>query len=157
MSLFFSRRGGYHRKNTPYRSGLEEEIAKQLKEANIPISYENHRITYHIPQKQHHYTPDFILPNGIIIETKGIFESNDRQKHLYIKQQYPHLEIRFIFSNPHTKIYKGSKTTYADWCKKHHFQYATKIIPSDWIKDTTQYSTEGTKPKCEKSPTRNEK
>ena len=141
--LAFNRRGGYYRKQTSYRSGLEDKIATQMEEAGIPVSYETHKLTYTIPEKKHTYTPDFVLPNGIIIESKGLFESADRQKHLLIKEQYPHLEIRFVFSNPNTKIYKGSKTTYAAWCKKHGFMYAAKYIPYEWLNDTTCYPTEG--------------
>jgi hypothetical protein len=75
------------------------------------------------------------LSNGIIIEAKGLFEIDDRKKHLLIKKQYPQLDIRFVFQNPSNKIYQGSKTTYADWCKKNEFKYATKLIPSSWFKE----------------------
>lgn len=144
MSAYiFNRRGGYQKKATGYRSGLEDKIAGRLKEEGVPFSYETHRITYVVPEKKHTYTPDFILSNGIIVESKGLFESSDRQKHLLIKKQHPNLEIRFVFSNPLTKIYKGSSTTYGAWCKKNGFQYATKYIPLEWINDKTQYPTEG--------------
>ena len=98
--------------------------------------YEKYKISYTIPSSQHLYTPDFILPNGIIIEAKGIFEAQDRQKHLLIKQQHPNLDIRFVFSNIKTKIYPGSKTTVATWCEKHGFKYANKSIPPSWFKET---------------------
>ena len=92
-------------------------------------------MTYKIPESVHKYTPDFILSNGIIIEAKGLFEADDRKKHLLIKSQYPHLDIRFVFSNPRNKLYKGSKTTYADWCQKYGFKYASKSIPASWFKE----------------------
>lgn len=98
---------------------------------------------YTIPATNHTYTPDFILPNGIIVEAKGIFDTDDRQKHLLVKKQYPHLEIRFVFSNPKTKLYKGSKTSYADWCEQHGYKYAKGYIPDAWIKDRHKYSIEG--------------
>lgn len=75
------------------------------------------------------------MRNNIIIEAKGLFEVKDRQKHLLIKKQYPHLDIRFVFSNPKNKLYKGSKTTYADWCDQNGFKYAAKIIPAAWFKE----------------------
>lgn len=81
------------------------------------------------------YTPDFVLANGIIVETKGRFITSDRQKHLMIKEQHPDLDIRFVFSNPNSKLYKGSKTTYADWCDKHGFKWAKEEIPLEWIKE----------------------
>ena len=57
------------------------------------------------------YTPDFELPNGIIIESKGRFVAADRKKHLLVQKQHPELDIRFVFSNSKAKISKGSKTT----------------------------------------------
>lgn len=128
---------------TAYRSGLEDTIAAQLKAAGIRATYEKHKLPYVIPATNHIYTPDFVLPNGIIVEAKGLFEVADRQKHLLVKKQYPHLEIRFVFSNPNTKIYKGSKTTYAMWCEKYGYKYAKGYIPSEWLTDKHKYSTEG--------------
>ena len=116
-----------------YRSGLEEAIAKDLDEAGISYLYEDKKITYQVNQVRT-YTPDFILPNGIIIETKGRFVVDDRMKHLMIREQYPHLDLRFVFSNSRNKIRKGSKTTYGDWCTKHGFLYADKRIPDEWLK-----------------------
>ena len=69
------------------------------------------------------------------METKGRFTVSDRQKHLLIKEQQPELDIRFVFSNQNAKLYKGSKTTYAQWCEKNGFQYAHKTIPDDWLSE----------------------
>lgn len=139
----FSRRGGYHTIHTAYRSGLENNIAEQLKDAGVQAAYENYSLPYTIPATEHKYTPDFILPNGIIVEAKGIFDVADRQKHILVKKQYPHLEIRFVFSNPKTKLYKGSKTTYGEWCEKHGYKYAKGYIPDSWLADKHKYSLEG--------------
>ena len=116
-----------------YRSGLEDRISKQLKALSVPVKYEEMKIEYHINETRK-YTPDFELPNGIIIESKGRFVVADRKKHLLIKKQHPHLDIRFVFSNSKAKINKGSKTTYGMWCDKHGFLYADKLIPEEWIK-----------------------
>jgi hypothetical protein len=75
------------------------------------------------------------LSNGIIIETKGRFVANDRRKHKEISKQFPDLDIRFVFQNSRAKLYKGAKSSYADWCKKYGFQYAEKSIPDDWTKE----------------------
>src|SRR5690625_4916651 len=118
-----------------YRSGLEDSIAEQLQALNIPVRYEEEKIKYKQPEVERTYTPDFILPNGIIIETKGRFTVEDRKKHLLIKKQLPHLDLRFVFQNPNNRIYKGSKTTYAAWCEKHGFLYAAKRIPKEWLSE----------------------
>jgi hypothetical protein len=116
-----------------YRSGLEEDIDAVLKDHNIDGEYEKHKISYIKPATEHNYTPDFKLPNGIYIETKGRFVTEDRKKHVLIKAQHPELDIRFVFQNSKNKIRKGSKTTYADWCIKHGFQFADKTIPKAWL------------------------
>lgn len=116
-----------------YRSGLEEQIARQLEEAGVDAGYESEKIAYLKPARNAKYTPDWILPNGIIIESKGRFVVEDRQKHLIIKEQYPALDIRFVFSNSRTRISKNSKTTYAMWCDKHGLRYADKFIPQEWL------------------------
>lgn len=118
-----------------YRSGLEDNIAKQLEAKGIPVSFESHHLNYTKPETKHKYTPDFILPNGIIVESKGLFDVEDRKKHLLIKEQYPELDIRFVFSRAATKLYKGAKSTYADWCEKYGFRYADKLIPANWLKE----------------------
>lgn len=119
-----------------FRSGLEERIAEDLTSKGVGFSFEELVIPYVKPEKPAKYTPDFVLTNGIIIESKGRFLTEDRQKHLLIQRQHPFHDIRFVFSNSRTKISKRSKTTYADWCEKHDFLYADKEIPEAWLKET---------------------
>lgn len=141
--MSFSRRGGWTKSVDPqYRSGSEGRVVAQLEAAKIPVSYETHSIKYVIPASNHTYTPDLILPNGVIIEVKGLFSIDDRKKHQLVKQQYPNLDIRFVFDNPKTKINSTSKTTYADWCEKNGFKYAKKLIPPEWLKEKKR-GTEG--------------
>tara|TARA_R110002153_G_scaffold46848_1_gene132291 strand:- start:111 stop:503 length:393 start_codon:yes stop_codon:yes gene_type:complete len=118
-----------------YRSGLEDRISEQLKSLNVLFKYEEFKIQYEVNEIRT-YTPDFELPNGIIIESKGRFVAADRKKHLTVKRQYPKLDIRFVFSNSKAKINKGSKTSYAEWCQRHGYLYADKLIPEQWIKET---------------------
>jgi hypothetical protein len=118
-----------------FRSGLEEDIDKSLKSRGVSGEYEQHKISYSKPATNHTYTPDFKLPNGIFIETKGRFVLADRQKHILIKSQHPELDIRFVFQNANNKIRKGSKTTYADWCVKNNFIYSNKEIPNSWLNE----------------------
>ncbi len=117
-----------------YRSGLEEDTAEFLRTKNVEFTYEKEKIRW-LDMKYRTYTPDFVLANGIIIETKGRFVSNDRRKHKEIKDQYPDLDIRFVFSNSNQKLYKGAKSSYGDWCKKNGFKYADKLIPDEWLEE----------------------
>lgn len=116
-----------------FRSGLEEKIGEQLEEAGIKVDYESQTIEYIEPAKKRKYTPDFILPNGIVIESKGRLVTADRKKHLWIKEQYPDMDLRFVFQNPNARIYKGAKTRYSDWCTKHGFLFSKGLIPQEWL------------------------
>lgn len=118
-----------------YRSGLEEDNAKLLESWGVPVLFETTKVRYEIPASLHIYTPDFELPNGIIIETKGKFEPQDRNKHLLVQAQHPELDIRFVFQRPSDPINKGSKTTYAVWCERHGFKWAFKRIPLEWVRE----------------------
>ncbi len=118
-----------------WRSGLEEKIADELAAQKVAFSFESISIDYLQPAKKRKYTPDFILPNGILVETKGRFVTADRQKHLLIKEQHPELDIRFVFSYSKARLSKTSNTTYAMWCEKNGFLYADKSIPKEWLKE----------------------
>lgn len=122
---------------TSYRSGLEEKLAAQIAAAGFPVRYEDkeYRLTYTKPATPHTYMVDFVLPNGIHIESKGLFTADDRKKHLLVQAQHPHIDLRFVFQRSKTPIYKGSPTTYAGWCEKHGFKYADKLIPAAWFKE----------------------
>ena len=118
-----------------YRSGLEEDTAAFLKKKKVKFTYEKEKIKW-VDLKVRTYTPDFVLCNGIIIETKGRFISVDRRKHKEIKKQFPELDIRFVFANSRAKLYKGAKSSYGDWCKKNGFKYSDKVIPDEWLEET---------------------
>jgi len=107
-----------------FRSGSERRLYDFLKSNKLKHRYEPYKIKYRVSLIRR-YLPDFVLPNGIVLEVKGRFATADRQKHLYIRQEHPLLDVRFVFDNPKSKLYKGSKTTYADWCTKHNFKFCS--------------------------------
>lgn len=115
-----------------YKSGLEEKLAEELEAQGIKDCYETVKIEWE-DLTYRKYTPDFPLPNGVIVESKGYFTSDDRRKHLAIKEQHPELDIRFVFTRSSSKLSKKSKTTYGMWCDKHGFMYADRSIPKEWL------------------------
>lgn len=122
-----------------FRSGLEDNVNDMLKEHNKSFSYESEKISYIQPETKHNYTPDFVL-NRIVggkmyVETKGRWVKTDRLKFDLIFEQYPGIDIRFVFQNPNAKLYKGSKTTYAQYCDKKGWRWAKKEIPEEWLKE----------------------
>ena len=124
------------RKKIKFRSKSEENVCHLLVDLNIPIRYEEIKLDYEWRENKT-YTPDFELPNGIILEVKGRFVLEDRKKHLFIRDQYPDLDIRFIFDNPNKKLYKRGRMTYAAWCDKHNFIYCKRSdgIPEEWLNE----------------------
>ena len=117
-----------------YRSGLELKTAKYLDDLLIKYKYEKVKIEWE-DLTYRTYTPDFVLYNGIIIETKGMFTAADRKKHLAIKKQHPQLDIRFVFENSNRRLRKGAKTRYYQWCNRYDFDYYDRIIPEEWLKE----------------------
>lgn len=119
-----------------YRSGLETRNAQRLDAAGEEYSYEPFKLPFMQPEKPRTYTPDFVLPNGIIIDTKGRWTSEDRQKFKMIKEQHPDLDIRMVFSNPLQKIGKKSQTTYAMVAQKYGLPWAKEFIPQEWLDES---------------------
>ena len=121
-----------------YRSGLEAEVGKQIEENGHPVLFETDKIPYVVPTRNAKYKPDFKLfrkdGSFFYVETKGLFETKDRQKHVLLKEQGAP-EVRFVFSRSKSKISKTSPTTYGKWCADHGFKYADKSIPDDWFNE----------------------
>ena len=116
----------------PYTSKFEVKVAAYLGKRKIDFQYE--KVSFDYVPKIRNYTPDFYLPESkIYIETKGRLTTNDRVKHLLIKDQYPDLDIRFVFVNANNKISRTSKTTYANWCDRHKFLWAESLVPMEWL------------------------
>ena len=119
------------KKTSKYRSGLEKQVAKLLQGLGISFEYESIKVPYTI---QHNYTPDFILPNYVHLETKGYWDPADRRKILAVKKDNPELDLRMVFQSPYNTISKKSKTTYAKWCERHDIPWTSyHNIPIDWL------------------------
>ena len=114
-----------------FRSGLEKDVANLLTELGVSYEYETTKIAYQI---SHNYNPDFVLPNGTILECKGYWDSEDRRKIKNVCEQNPDMDIRMVFQAPYNRISKKSKTTYAKWCERHNIPWtAFHNIPIEWL------------------------
>ena len=134
-------------KRAKYRSDLERKIAKSLHQRGVNHEYETERIAYTVPAVVRHYTPDFIIitktGKKIYVEAKGIWDANDRRKHLLIRNQNPALDVRFVFSNASNKISRVSRVTYRDICEGRGrgeyrgvcWKYSDKRIPKEWLEE----------------------
>lgn len=117
-----------------FRSNFELSLARSLADRGVDYEYESMKVTY-LP-KPRTYTPDFYIPSSdVYVEAKGHLDKGDRMKMLLVKEQHPDLDVRFVFLRANNKIYKGSKTTYAQWATKHGFEWAEGSIPEEWCKN----------------------
>ena len=116
-------------KKCKYRSKFEASTAKFLRANKVKFQYEPLTLDYVIVHK---YKPDFVLGNGVFIETKGRFTSRDRTKMLQVQLRNPNVDIRFCFMADNF-LYKGSNTRYSEWCKDNGFKYCIKEIPRSWL------------------------
>lgn len=119
-----------------FRSMFESTVAKQLKAAKMPYTFEDKVVVYVEPAKTHKYIPDFILNNGIIIEAKGRWTVHDRKKIVLVIEQNPGLDLRMLFQRDQF-LNKGSKTRYSAWCEKRGIKWAVTTIPDEWLKEST--------------------
>lgn len=106
-----------------------------LSELGVEYKYESRRVRYLVPESKHYYTPDIELPNGILVEVKGKFDPDARQKMALVLEQNPDLDIRMLFMVDN-KISKQSKTRYSDWCAKRGIKFAVSKsghIPEAWL------------------------
>jgi len=114
-----------------FKSGLEEKVSDLLCELGVDYEYESVKFAYTI---QHLYTPDFVLPNGVVLETKGYWRPEDRRKVRQVIAENPDIDLRMVFQDPYKKISKKSKTTYAKWCSRYGIKWcAFHAIPIDWL------------------------
>lgn len=121
-----------------YRSKYEAAVAASLAKRGLPFDYETQALPYQIEAT---YTPDFVLPNGVIVETKGHFSPEDRRKMAAIKQQYPHLDIRLCFQNADVKLSKAPRAlTYWQWAERHGYLWCQGHIPTTWYSNAVQVS-----------------
>ena len=105
------------------RSKLEIKLGEMLTDYDVNWLYETSKIKYIIPASNHMYTADFTLPNGILLEGKGVLaDYQERTKYVLLKQQNPEIDLRFVFDDPNKKC-GGMKMTHSEWAIKHGFKY----------------------------------
>lgn len=116
-----------------FRSKFEKRIWENAENDGRKLDYEPQKpvVSYHTTAR---YIPDFRLSNGVLVESKGYFNSRDRGKMLRVKKQNPGLDLRILFQRAHNRITKSPNSlTYAAWAEKHGFIWAEgDTIPEEW-------------------------
>lgn len=114
------------------RSGFEDSVCADLDNREVEYKYEEDTIPYVV---EHNYWPDIKLANGIYIEIKGRLLPKDRTKTRAVLAQNPNVDLRFCFQRSSNYIYRGSKTTYGQWCDKLGIPWCEGTIPQEWINE----------------------
>jgi hypothetical protein len=119
-----------------FRSKFEAAVALSLTKRGLSFSYEGRALPYKIEAI---YTPDFILPNGVIVEAKGYFSPEDRRKMVAVRDSHPHLDIRILFQNADVKLSRAPRSlTLWQWAERNRFIWAEGNVPTTWFNDTTK-------------------
>lgn len=125
-------------RTSEYRSKFEQQVAGSLNKRGLAFAYESQALTYTITAT---YTPDFVLPNGVLVETKGLFTPEDRRKMLAVKAQHPDKDIRLCFMRADTKLSRRpGALSYWQWAERHGFIWCEKQIPTTWFNHAIQVS-----------------
>ncbi len=115
-----------------FKSGFEVIISRQLQKAGVKFQYEPIKIPYTISGE---YVPDFLLPNGVIVEAKGLlnkYDDKEAAKMIAVRDQHPEYDIRFVFQDAQTKVPRR-KSTHAQWATRNGFLWADGEIPEEWL------------------------
>lgn len=115
-----------------FRSKFEKRVYENAGKRKLDYEPQKPAICYNTPS---HYIPDFRLPNGILVECKGYFDSRSRGKMLRVKKQNPGLDIRFLFQRANNRITKSPNSMmYWEWAEKHGFTWSEgDTIPEEWF------------------------
>lgn len=119
-----------------FRSKFEKAIWEAInsrQRSKVLYEPQSVKIFYNIPFR---YIPDFVLPNGIIVEAKGYLRPRDRTKMRKVKEQNPDLDIRFVFQNARNRLTKSKNSeTYGEWAERIGFPWAEGRIPDSWFRE----------------------
>lgn len=121
-----------------FRSGFEKKIYEQATSCGRELEFEppDAVVRYTKPARVARYIPDFRLPNGILIESKGRLTQPDRAKMLLVTKDHPELDIRFVFQRANQRITKSRNSlTYWEWAEKHNFRWTEGTIPEEWFNE----------------------
>jgi hypothetical protein len=138
-------RGKWEFDGFTFRSKFEVTIAKQLKKAGIEYDYEKESYEYftkvtngicndclgtHVVQRRW-YTPDFFLPNGVVIEAKGHLTASNRTILKAVREDHPTLDLKLMFQSDN-RISRSSETRYTEWASKQNIDWAIREVPEKW-------------------------
>ncbi len=118
------------------RGSLEPKVMADLEARGISYEYEPFSLKYVFEAS---YTPDIVLPNGVIVEIKGKFDRDDQRKMDLVVKQHPDKDIRIVFQRLKTgligsaKRKDGTRMTHKEWADRRGIKCAEMKIPEEWL------------------------
>lgn len=118
-----------------FRSKFEKKVYENAGKGRVAYEPTTPVIVYTTSSR---YIPDFALPNGVLVESKGYFDPRARAKMLAVARQNPELDIRILFQRASNRLTKSKNSiTYGQWATKHGFPWHEgDSIPEEWYKET---------------------
>lgn len=115
------------------RSRYERDIVQHAIDLELPYEYEPITLGYQssivkgactacgaagraVVQRRT-YTPDLVLPNGIVVEIKGKFDASKRNLMRQLVRCNPDVDIRFIFMRDNRFGAAKNRKRYSDWAR----------------------------------------
>lgn len=115
------------------RSRYERDIVQHAIDLGLPYAYESVVLEYETAivkgtckacgatgrdvVQRRTYTPDIVLPNGIVVEIKGKFDASKRNLMRQLVRCNPDVDIRFIFMRDNRFGQAKTRKRYSDWAR----------------------------------------
>jgi hypothetical protein len=81
------------------------------------------------------YLTDFKMPNGIYLEAKGYFPSQDRSKMESVIKCNPDCDIRMVFQKDGWVDNKKKHLKYSEWCTRRNIKWCVGKVPEGWMNE----------------------
>ena len=114
--------------NACYRSSWEANLARIFNYLKIPFEFEKQGFDVEYESRGYYYLPDFFLSNNKIIEVKGFWNRESRDKVKGFRETYPDYELLTLDGDMYTTLSRLYSKHIPEW--EHDDVHFTKeIIP----------------------------
>ena len=113
--------------NNLYRSKWEANFARILKYLEVPFEYEANSFLLDYDSYRRNYYPDFFLPNNKIIEIKGFWNTDSRQKVKAFVETHPEYELMILDGDMYTTLEKIYAHKIPNWEFTHTYFQKDRI------------------------------
>lgn len=95
-----------------FRSSWEANVARVLNKKGVSWKYEDH---FYDLSGGLMYLPDFFLPNDVILEVKGYWDQNSRDKVITFSRDNPQISLQILDSDMYYSLERQYGTIIPEW------------------------------------------